>query len=147
MLFFWCGFLSLIVSILNLSSGYNERLYLSEQDKIIKENIYVDYLTVNADMLSELCSDSEIGCKPGSDLPANLSAQLEKKLSNYSKNIFNPHFCISSNKKIIVYTTNHFNINRHKNSSLVELSDLGNEYRNCSIPSRGIAVVKDLKDK
>ncbi|HGU0436969.1 TPA: bundle-forming pilus assembly protein BfpL, partial [Escherichia coli] len=41
MLFFWCGFFSLIVSILNISMGYNDRLFLDEQNRIIKENIYV----------------------------------------------------------------------------------------------------------
>ncbi|HFO4777172.1 TPA: hypothetical protein ACHJW3_004784, partial [Escherichia coli] len=59
MLLFWCGFFSSIALILSLSQGYNERLYLDEQDRITKENIYVDYLSVNADVLFDICATEQ----------------------------------------------------------------------------------------
>ncbi len=145
MLFFWCVFFSLIVSILNISQGYNERIYLDEQDKIIKENIYVDYLTVNADVLSEICETDVSKCpETTTTLSSNLAEELKKKLSNYDNSI-TPKFCIH-NGKVIVYTSHHFNIERYKDSSLFNLSDVQGDIKTaCSIHDySGIAVIKML---
>ncbi|EPE2661561.1 hypothetical protein [Escherichia coli] len=143
MLFFWCGFFSSIVLILSLSQGYNERLYLDEQDRITKENIYVDYLSVNADVLSEICATEKNKCnKIHTTLPEEFTAQLKEKLSNYDNSI-TPGFCIN-NGKIIVYTSHNFNIERYKDSSLLNLYDVPSEIkRACSInDNSGIAVIK-----
>lgn len=143
MLFFWCGFFSSIVLILSLSQGYNERLYLDEQDRITKENIYVDYLSVNADVLSEICATEKTKCnKIHTTLPEAFTAQLKEKLSNYDNSI-TPGFCINYGK-IIVYTSHNFNIERYKDSSLLNLYDVPSEIKSaCSIKDNsGIAVIK-----
>ncbi|MBC6577759.1 hypothetical protein GW658_21470 [Escherichia coli] len=143
MLFFWCVFFSLIVSILNISQSYNERIYIDEQDRIIKENIYVDYLTVNADVLSDLCAADASKCKETtSTLSEELSGALKEKLSDYDNSI-TPEICIYEGE-IIVYTSHYFNINRYKDSSLFNLSDVPNNVKvACSInDDSGIAVIK-----
>ncbi|HEI3267736.1 TPA: hypothetical protein SI311_004146 [Escherichia coli] len=143
MLFFWCGFFSSIVLILSLSQGYNERLYLDEQDRITKENIYVDYLSVNADVLSGICSTETNKCDGiKTTLPEELAEQLKEKLSNYDNSIM-PEFCIN-NGRIIVYTSHNFNIKRYKDSSLLNLYDVPRDIKTaCSInDNSGIAVIK-----
>ncbi|HAW3343481.1 TPA: hypothetical protein JLS65_004128 [Escherichia coli] len=143
MLFFWCGFFSSIVLILSLSQGYNERLYLDEQDRITKENIYVDYLSVNADVLSEICATEKNECnKIHTTLPEAFTAQLKAKLSNYDNSI-TPRFCIS-NGKIIVYTSHNFNIERYKDSSLLNLYDVPSDIKSACLinDNSGIAVIK-----
>ncbi len=145
MLFFWCGFFSSIALILSLSQGYNERLYLDEQDRITKENIYVDYLSVNADVLSEICETDVSKCtETTTTLSTDLAEELKKKLSDYDNSI-TPKFCIH-NGKVIVYTSHHFNIERYKDSSLFNLSDVQDEIKTaCSIHDySGIAVIKML---
>lgn len=143
MLFFWCGFFSLIISILNISLGYNDRLFLDEQNRIIKENIYVDYLTVNAAVLSEICTTDAGKCKDKTSILSDeLSESLKEKLSGYDNSI-TPEFCINHGK-VIVYTTYHFNISRYKDSSLFNLSDVpDNDRLACSINNNsGIAIIK-----
>lgn len=143
MLFFWYAFFSSIVLILSLSQGYNERLYLDEQERITKENIYVDYLSVNADVLSEICATEKSQCnKIHTTLPEAFTEQLKEKLSNYDNSI-TPGFCIN-NGKIIVYTSHNFNIERYKDSSLLNLYDVSSEIKSaCSInDNSGIAVIK-----
>lgn len=143
MLFFWCGFFSSIVLILSLSQGYNERLYLDEQDRITKENIYVDYLSVNADVLSEICATEKNKCnKIHTTLPEAFTAQLKEKLSNYDNSI-TPRFCISDGK-IIVYTSHNFNIERYKDSSLLNLYDVPSDIKSACLinDNSGIAVIK-----
>lgn len=143
MLFFWCGFFSLIVSILNISLGYNDRLFLDEQNRIIKENIYVDYLTVNAAALSKICSTDAGKCKDKTSILSDeLSKLLKEKLSGYDNSI-TPEFCINDGK-VIAYTTYHFNISRYKDSSLFNLSNVPNNDRlACSInDNSGIAIIK-----
>ena len=90
----------------------NDRLFLDEQNRIIKENIYVDYLTVNAAVLSEICTTDAGKCKDKTSILSDeLSESLKDKLSGYDNSI-TPEFCINHGK-VIVYTTYHFNISRY----------------------------------
>ena len=128
-----------------MSQGYNERLYLDEQDRITKENIYVDYLSVNADVLFDICATEQNRCNNiHTTLPEEFAAQLKEKLSNYDNSI-TPGFCIN-NGEIIVYTSHNFNIERYKDSSLFNLSDVQSDIKTaCSIHDySGIAVIKML---
>ncbi len=145
MSFFWCVFFSLIVTILNLSQGYNERIFFDEQKRIIKENIYVDYLTTNATVLAGFCLSTE--CKSMNSLSTELSDVLTDTLSNDGyDNSITADFCIYNNQ-IIVYTTNYFNISRYTDSSLSYLSELETDVKSfCNISDEsGIALVKDIQ--
>lgn len=146
MLFFWCGFLSLIVSILDLSSGYNERIYIEKQNDIIKRNMYIDYLTASATVLDNICS-SGYECDNMSSLSTQLSDTLTESLSDYGySDSITTNFCIY-NSQIIVYETEYyFDISHYADSSLSSLTSLDTDVKNfCSIGDEsGIAFIKEL---
>ncbi|HCB9839974.1 TPA: hypothetical protein M2Q89_004858 [Escherichia coli] len=147
MLIFWSAFFSVLVSMLSIASGYNERSFFFEQNKIIKENMYVDYLTASATVLANICSDSSV-CKNMKSLPKELSEPLENTLSNSGYvNSITINLCIYNNQ-VIAYTTDYFNISRYPDNLLSYISSLSSDTISfCEMGNESaIAFVKAIKE-